>query len=390
MNIKNLYYLFSSMVVVFIIKSGTDYDIFSFDGKSFAAQRSIASFLDILDMELEKELPVNTKENLVTYNDTNGLIGDKTFSISSDGNTFKVPYFSNVTSIDDKNINITRALIVLHGNSRNAGTYYKNMLLAAKMESNQLDTLLVIAPQFLIESEIEKFNLDSEHLYWSGGGWKIGNLSKDKVKNPRQSRVSSFTIIDSLMTRLVKKLPNLKTIVFSGHSAGGQFVNRYAAASAVPSELKKSGITLRFIVNNPSSYLYLDNTRKVFNTVHFQEPQTDCTAYNEYKYGLDDLPNYLETIGVDQIRAQFPKREVVYLLGNQDNDLKSSSLDTSCEGNLQGKHRLERGLTYYEYLQFYYGSNIKKKHAIGTIPDVGHSHGGMFQSELGRFYAFRK
>ncbi len=317
-------------------------------------------------------------------------VGDKTFSVINVGNTFKIPYFSNVNSVDNENRSITRAVIALHGASRNAGEYYQNMLTAAEMESTQIDTLLVVSPQFLIESEVEKYQLDSKHLYWSSGGWKIGFLSKNEKQNPRSGRISSFAIMDSLMVRLVQNNPNLKTIVFSGHSAGGQFVNRYAAASPVPSELEKLGIIMRFIVNNPSSYLYMDHNRKDLGTNNFEAPQSKCTRFNEYKYGLDNLPEYLAAVGVERIRTQFPKREIVYLLGEEDNDLNSSSLDTSCEGSLQGKHRLERGIIYFEYLQSYYGDDIKKTQTIGMVPDVGHSHKGMFKSELGRFYTYRK
>lgn len=366
MLIKSLTYILFSILILFTAKNLSN----------FALSESI------------NQEVVN--ENHLYFNEIHEPIGDKTFSVLNNGYRFKVPYFTNVKSIDNKNELVTRAVIALHGASRNAGEYYKNMLHAAEMESTQLDTLLIIAPQFLMKTEIEKFQLDKDHLYWSSEGWKTGRLSKNRKRHPRYGKVSSFSIIDSLMTRLVKKLPNLKTIVFSGHSAGGQFVNRYAAASPIPDEIKALGITIRFIVNNPSSYLYMDSTRRHNGNKTFEVPQTDCVAYNKYKYGLKGLPRYLKTIGVNQIRTQFPEREVVYLLGEEDNDLKSSSLDTSYEGNLQGRHRLERGLIYYEYLQSYYGSNIKKKHVFGIIPDVGHSHGGMFQSALGRFYAFRK
>ncbi|AUP80620.1 hypothetical protein C1H87_18640 [Flavivirga eckloniae] len=333
---------------------------------------------------------VNITEGLPIDNDPDDRIGDKKMAITVSGNTFKIPYFSNVTSIDDENTSITRAVIALQGANRNAGLYYENMLVAAKMESMQLDTLLVVSPQFLVESEIVDFRLDSEHLYWSSGGWKIGFLSKNEAQNPRPGRVSSFTMIDSLMTLLVKKNPNLKTIVFSGHSAGGQFVNRYAAASPIPTELKNSGVNVRFIVNNPSSYVYMDNTRIVPGTTDFEIPQTSCITFNEYKYGLDDLPNYLTAVGADQIRTQFAKREVLYLLGEEDNNPNSSSLDKSCEAALQGNQRLERGMNYFQYLQSYYGDAINNTQSIGTVPGVGHSHSGMFQSEQGRFYAFRK
>ncbi len=330
------------------------------------------------------------KNGLPFNGNYNKHTGDTTFSINRNGKMLKIPYYSNVKSLNTKNESITRAVVSVHGASRNADDYYTNMLTAAEMESTQMDTLLIVAPQFLIKSEIEKLRLNGEHLYWSSGGWKIGNLSKDQGPDSSYGRISSFTMLDSLLSRLVKNNPNLKTIVVSGHSAGGQFVNRYAAASPVPTSIEKMEITVRFVVNNPSSYLYLDDTRKVPDTDHFQTPITECTEYNEYKYGLDDVPNYLIKVGVDQIRNQFKEREVVYLLGEDDNDLNSSSLDRSCGGNLQGSHRFERGITYYKYLQSYYGPHIKNKHVIGIISNVGHSHKEMFQSELGRYYTFLK
>src|SRR5262249_51528255 len=52
--------------------------------------------------------------------------------------------------------------------------------------------------------------------------------------------------------------PNLKLIVVTGHSAGGQFTHRYAAATHVEKQIR---IPMRYVVANPSTYLYLDETR---------------------------------------------------------------------------------------------------------------------------------
>ncbi len=322
--------------------------------------------------------------------DPNDEIGDKKLSITKNGNAFKIPYYANVTSIDEPNTKITRVVIAQHGQDRNADIYYDRMLAAAQMESTQLDTLLIIAPQFLIENDIASYNLDNEHLYWSEGGWKIGFLSRNEEQNPRLERISSFTMMDSLIARLTRNYTNLKTIVLSGHSAGGQYTNRYAATTPMYDQLESQGIRIHFIVNNPSSYLYLDDKRRVSGTSTYEVPTTSCTQYNEYKYGLEDLPSYLREIGVSKITEQFSKRTVTYLVGARDNNPNSSSLDTSCEAMLQGNHRLERGIFYYDYLKDFYGTVIENTQTMETVPDVGHNSEGMFQSELGRLYAFRK
>ncbi|WP_109437480.1 hypothetical protein [Aquimarina sp. AU119] len=322
--------------------------------------------------------------------DPDDKIGNKKLTVLKNGNTFKIPYYANVASIDDENPMITRAVVALHGQDRNADTYYKRMLAAAQMESSQLDTLLIISPQFLAESDINLHGLDSEHLYWSSGGWKIGFLSKDEEQNPRSDRISSFSIMDSLIVKLKHNYPNLRNIILSGHSAGGQFLNRYAAATPIYRSLNDERINVRFIVNNPSSYVYLNKKRKVDGSPSYKVPTITCSAYNDYKYGLDDLPNYLSAIGANKIKEQFYKRKVVYLLGAQDNNTSSSSLDTSCGALLQGNHRLERGMIYYDYLKDFYGDSIENTQTMKIVPGAGHNSREMFQSELGRFYAFRK
>ncbi len=49
--------------------------------------------------------------------------------------------------------------------------------------------------------------------------------------------------------------------VIAGHGMGGDFVQRYAAFGQAPDILEKEGIGVRFIVANPSSYLYFTASR---------------------------------------------------------------------------------------------------------------------------------
>ncbi|MEL7123384.1 MAG: T9SS type A sorting domain-containing protein [Bacteroidota bacterium] len=311
-------------------------------------------------------------------------VGSRKFSIEVNGNTLKIPYYSNL-NLFTADSDVTKAVVVVHGSNRNADDYYDNMVAAAGKVPDLTENMLIVAPQFLTETDIESFSLDAEHLYWTSGGWVAGSNSRDEDANPRPERIPSFEVMDSLLMHLAKQFPNLESIVFTGHSAGGQLTQRMAATSPITDLLCSTyQISVRFIVANPSSYVYMDNNRKVGNsTTQFAIPSTSCNDYNEWKYGLEDLFTYPRRAGVDSIRNMFERRRVTYLLGENDNNPNSSSLDTDCEANLQGAHRLERGTVFYNYLQFYYGNTITTNHTLSTVPNVGHSNFDMYNSSEG-------
>ena len=302
-------------------------------------------------------------------------------TLDVEGQSMKVPYCRNYP-LGRFNPCVTRAVVVIHGTNRNAATYYNNTL-APAIAANSTEHTMIIAPQFITESEIADFQLGDEHLFWSSGGWKNGSVSKSSTENPREVRYSSFSVIDDIVTRLDnrRRFPRLEEIVIVGHSAGGQFVNRYAAGTLVEPRHR----SMKYIVANPSSYLYLNQERRIEGTVdQFAVPDAmDCPDYNEYKYGLDDLYTYMSVAGAEQIRAQYRQRQVVYLLGSEDNDPNSSSLAKGCAAMLQGEQRLERGTIFYNYLHYYYGSDSIAGHQKSIIEGVGHSHSGMFASECG-------
>tara|TARA_B100000886_G_C20416416_1_gene489443 strand:- start:1155 stop:2573 length:1419 start_codon:yes stop_codon:yes gene_type:complete len=69
----------------------------------------------------------------------------------------------------------------------------------------------------------------------------------------------------------------------------------------------------------------------------------------------------------------------MYLVGEQDN-----GGTTDCQSMVQGQNRKERSLTYYNYLQYFYNSEITNNHKIAIISNVNHNHDQIFNSSCGR------
>lgn len=304
--------------------------------------------------------------------------------VTLENNTYNLYYYSNY-SLENSNENISRAIIVFHGTNRNADTYFEYVKDAANINGNHEDSTLIIAPYFMIPED----DPPEGFLFWNfNSGWKKGDKSSSSLNN----RISAFALVDTILERISKSYNKLNNIVIVGHSAGGQFVNRYAAGSQMEDRISDDyGINIHYIIANPSSYLYFDNKRRVEGTIDsFEVPAgISCLSYyNEYKYGLDDLNNYMEATGVSKIKSQYKLRNVIYLLGVDDRDPNSSSLDKSCPGMLQGNHRLERGKIYHNYIGSFFGEEIYTRHKKVFVFGVGHSSRGMFQSNEGIEYLF--
>ncbi len=343
---------------------------------SYIQRKHVFSFLFMICMPLFSVAQVNN-------------IGTRKVLMNLNGNILKIPYFSN-SQLDILDHNVNQAIIVIHGTDRNADDYYANMLTAALMRPDETDSTIIVAPQFLTEADIDSFALDNEHLYWSSGGWKSGSNSKNNIKNPRPVQIPSYAVLDTILLKLAQNFPNLNSIVFTGHSAGGQLTNRYAASTPIVDILyNQYQVCTKFIVANPSSYLYMDNKRRISKSSdQFEIPTTSCDAYNEWKYGLDDLYTYPSQVGVDLIRSMLAKRQCIYLLGENDNNPNSTALDVTCMAMLQGSHRLERGSIYIQHLISFYGESILNNHSIDTVPDVGHSNFDMYTSDKGLYHLF--
>ena len=274
---------------------------------------------------------------------------------------------------------ITRAVVVQHGNGRTADSYFGSIVQATATEG-LLESTLIVAVQFITLEEGPR----SDELYWTSWGWKQGDRSLN------QPELSAFEVTDHLFAELAApgRFPNLETIVLAGHSAGGQFVNRFASGS--PAEEALTGVDVRYIVANPSSYLYLNEARRVAGSLdRFAVPEPGDIAcpllYNVYKYGLEGRNDYMSRLTEEEIRTQYTARDVVYLLGTDDDDPESEDLDTGCAAMAQGDHRWMRGTIFFNHLCAYFDCTA---HSFVPVPGVGHSGRRMFTSPEGRAVIF--
>jgi len=303
------------------------------------------------------------------------------------GHAVRVPCCWN-RSLYTAHPEVERAVIVIHGMNRTAPNYHARVVQAATT-AGVADQCIIIAPQFPVLEDIESHGLEDEAPYWRSGGWKIGDRSRNALRHPRPVRVSSFAVVDHVVQNLADagRFAALTHIVVAGHSAGGQFVNRYAAGNQVEPSLPER-CNVRYVVANPSSYLYFNEERALpGGDDEFGVPEAGavatCPFYNRYRYGLGSLNAYMAAAGPGLVRTQYAARHVHYLLGENDNDPNGAGLDTSCAARLQGAHRLERGRIYHRHLRHYFGEAITERHVLRTVPGVGHSSRGVFNSPQG-------
>src|SRR5262249_11081773 len=185
--------------------------------------------------------------------------------------------------------------------------------------------------------------LKPDILRWDIDGWEGG---QDAVG---PSPASSFDALDAVLQKLSTPalFPALKIVVIDGHSAGGQFVQRYAILGRGEETLGQRGVHLRYVVANPSSYAYFDE-RRPDGAGHFT-PFSDaaCPGFNWWKYGMDGLPRYASEKLPATWEQSYIQRDVVYFLGAEDTDPNHRSLDKSCMAEAQGPVRLSRGEAYF-------------------------------------------
>lgn len=274
-----------------------------------------------------------------------------------------------------KNPRIERAVIVIHGAGRNANDYFSSVV-AGALIAGALENTIVISPRLASNKGSGCADtLDAGEISWICGGaddWRRGG-SADGI-----SGVYTYTLVDELVKKLARRnvFPNMRKIVVTGHSAGGQFTHRYAAATRVENDL---GVTVSYVVANPSSYLYLDPERLAPGASctpkgscdgefkDFAEKQS-CAAYNRWHYGMEERSGYAAPIPDEELKRQLTARNVVYLLGDQDT-LPLYGFDSSCSAMAQGPSRLARGLAYWNYIR----SKYQAKHQLVVVSACGHN-----------------
>jgi pimeloyl-ACP methyl ester carboxylesterase len=270
---------------------------------------------------------------------------------------------------------IDRAVIVLHGRRRDADTYLQAAETAAAGAGSAADGSLLIVPQFLAVGDVRHHGLPPDMLHWTLESWMGGEPAEGPAP------LSSFEALDAILARLSDPalFPNLRTVVVAGHSGGGQVAQRYAVLGLGGDLLQAAGLKVRYVVANPSSYVYFGPDRP--------GPIADCAGFDRWKYGMNGLPPYAGSAAPVVLEAAYVGREVVYLWGGGDVDPEQPALDRSCAGMTQGPHRLARGKAYLAHLK---ARHPDLAHTAAIVPGVGHDGAAMFGSAAGLAALFDK
>jgi pimeloyl-ACP methyl ester carboxylesterase len=281
-------------------------------------------------------------------------------------------------ALDQRNEKIVRAMIMVHGAGRDADNYFRTAVAAAFL-ADALEDTIVISPRFASNGGGCQDKLAPNEVSWpcNGDSWRSGGAAD------KEGKLTSYDFADEILRKVANKavFPNLKAIVVSGHSAGGQFANRYEMANQVHDKL---GVPITYVVANPSSYAYLDATRPapgggVANGATEFRPFGDgrnCTTYDKWPYGIQNRTGYTSRLTDDQLKKQLVARPTTYLVGELDT-LPLAGFDSSCPAMAQGANRNLRGQAWGRYVNEKFGAH----HTTLVIPLCGHNARCMFTAE---------
>lgn len=277
---------------------------------------------------------------------------------------------------------VRRAVIVVHGYQRNAADYARNMLAFGP----PADTV-VVAPQFLAPEDVAAHRLPDTVLRWDREQWSDG----DPAQGP--TPLSAFDGFDAILARLSDRaiFPDLSQIVLAGFSAGGQFVQRYAAVGKGELAFGRAGLAMRYIVGSPGTYAYFGGERPLPDGTFGAFPGAPaCPDYNRWKYGFaGGLPPYVATAanaGVAALERRYAARDIVYLVGEDDTDPNHRLLNKTCAGEAQGSTRFARMRFFFADMKQRDGSALK--HRLWVIDGAAHDEAKVFGSPCGRSALF--
>jgi hypothetical protein len=270
------------------------------------------------------------------------------------------------------------AIIVVHGADRDDEKAFAGIIAAARA-SGKGPVTLVLAPKFKAADD----SPGADEHFWSNDGWPSGDLSQDA--KDQAGRLSSFAVVDRLYGELADatRFPALRRVVLVGHSAGGQLVNRYVAVGRLGegAGMPNGRLEHRFVIANPSSYLYLDARRPVSGSDRFEPPPQAPPGYNAWRHGLEGRNAYAGRLSVDEIRENVFGRAPYYLIGTADSK-RDRSLSTSPPSMLQGENRYDRWEKFRRYVGLF--PEWRARAVFAEVLGVGHSSAQMFDSRAAR------
>jgi hypothetical protein len=238
------------------------------------------------------------------------------------------------------------------------------------LAGNQNASTIILAPQFLLPSDIVRFTEDLPEkgrniAAWQVMGWSLGD---DSMPIPSRKSISSFTVVDLLLMYLSDRtvFPDLKEIIVAGFGAGANFTQRYAAFTAASDAVAKQNIDLRYVVAGATSYLYQTASRPLGGKKGFGLPDAAaCPSVNDYPYGLERLNAYARHAGANAAKIAYATRFITYLNANSVNAIPESN----CAAMAQGLNSAARAENYRIYLHTIYGDVAERTQTFAKAKD---------------------
>tara|TARA_B100000315_G_scaffold79427_2_gene72843 strand:- start:34005 stop:35048 length:1044 start_codon:yes stop_codon:yes gene_type:complete len=232
------------------------------------------------------------------------------------------------TYLPDSTIKNIPVVFVMHGANRDANNYCIDWVEPAR-EYN----FLVVCPEI------------NENQFPGSGGYNLGGMYDGNILI--DSTRWTFALIEPIFEYLKQEgAITVDRYGIYGHSAGSQFVHRFALFT----QPHNANV---FIAANAGWYTMTD-----FSEV--------------FPYGFKNSP-----MTEDKMKPKFGL-DLVILLGENDTDPNASSLRKTEEAMRQGKHRFERGHSFYTKAKSMADSlETEFKWTKVTVPEVGHSNFGM-------------
>ncbi|WP_069706637.1 alpha/beta fold hydrolase [Burkholderia seminalis] len=300
------------------------------------------------------------------------VVASERLTVSTSRGAANVPLFTGGTAA---RATATQVVVMLHGRLRDADAYLRSTQRALDASTADAKSVMLAVPQFLATADVAYHRLADACLHWEWTSW-MGGL--DAVG---PAPLSSFDVLDALVEHYVQgmqsgRYPKLREIVIAGHSGGAQVAHRHAILSNATACCLARGVKVRYVIANPSSYVYFDAWRPHCEGID----RTACAGFNEWKYGTSRLPRYADGLDAQSLERRYVDHDVTYLLGAHDDDPAHPALDRSCEAMMQGPHRLARGRAYYAYLR---ARHPALRHVLHEVQGAGHSGDAMFVSQAG-------
>ncbi|MFK7928829.1 MAG: hypothetical protein AB8H79_11620, partial [Myxococcota bacterium] len=305
--------------------------------------------------------------------------------------------------LDVTNSCIERAVVFVHGSSRNTNGGFESIVEAAD-NNGMKESTLVVAPWYRAvtgddpDCDPATNSCDIGAHYWTSAGWMQGDDGHSYLGSPQvllaQSGPSSFAVHDALIDEIISsgKFPNLKEVVLTGHSAGGQFTQRYALFGLEPNDHPNVGFT--YLPANAGSYTLVSPEGLPAGTSSWL--YSSLLAYKHGLFSRSGTP-YTQTLSSSTSEAttnpyvsQYLNRNVTYLIGDEDTcgvndqfpdgsacDHEDNSVPDSVNDVMQGNNRLDRAHNVLDHLDAEYGTS-GHLHSLIEIRNAEHSTRDMY------------